>query len=121
MLFVALGFVVGSAVAQSNADYLKSLKGEAESVTLDKQTKAGSTSSVSKTVASKLDSGGSPGRLVSGLTIEQFEKVLQQNYIGSYLFYKRLNNGQKDEVYASYQGNPDPDSVRDIIQKVSKK
>jgi hypothetical protein len=120
-LFVALGLAVGSAVAQSNEDYLKSLEGEAESVILDKQTKAASTNTVSKTDASKLDSGALPGKLISGLTIGQFEKVLQQGYLGSYLFYKHLNKSQKDMVYASYQENPDPDSVRDIIQKVSKK
>jgi hypothetical protein len=116
---IVLGLFQSSIAAQSNADYLKSLKGEAESITLDKQTEVQSSGDrVSNTVSSPETVVGS---LISGLSIEQFEKVLQRNYIGSYLFYKRLSDSQKEEVYASYQGNPDPDSVRDKILKVSKK
>jgi len=118
-LLVVLGGATESSVAQTDADYLKSLEGEAESVALDAQTEFKTTASKKSTSAA--GSKGVPSSLVSGLAIEQFERVLQQNYIGSYLFYKRLSSSQKDEVYASYQGNPDPDSVRDKILKMSKK
>jgi hypothetical protein len=119
-ILVALGLVVGSVVAaQSNADYLKSLQGEAENVTLDKKTELETTRS--KISASVSGPGQISNSLVSGLTVEQFEKVLQKNYMGSYLFYKRLSDSQRAEVYSFYQGNPDPDSVRDKILKVSKK
>jgi hypothetical protein len=118
-VFFVFWFIAGSVVAQSNADYLKSLQGEAESITLDKATESNTArSKISETVA---DPGEVPSSLVSGLSVEQFEKVLQKNYIGSYLFYKRLSNSQKGEIYSFYQGNPDPDAVRDEILKVRKK
>jgi hypothetical protein len=119
-VLVALGLVVGSAAAaQSNDDYLKSLQGEAENITMDKQTEL-------EAIHGKISASVSaqeqiPNSLISGLSIELFEKVLKQNYMGSYLFYKRLNDSQKVEVYSFYQGNPDPDSVRDKILQVSKK
>jgi hypothetical protein len=117
--FFVCWFLAGSAAAQSNADYLKSLQGEAENITLDKETELKTNrSKISATVAGPDEA---PNSLVSGLSVEQFEKVLQKNYIGSYLFYKRLSNSQKDEVYSFYQGNPDPDAVRDEILKVRKK
>jgi hypothetical protein len=118
-VFFIFWFVTSSVTAQSNADYLKSLQGEAESITLDKETELKTTrSKVSSTVAGPDEA---PNSLISGLSVEQFEKVLQKNYIGSYLFYKRLSNSQKGEVYSFYQGNPDPDAVRDKILKVRKK
>jgi hypothetical protein len=118
-VFFVFWFIAGSVVAQSNADYLKSLQGEAESITLDKATESNTArSKISEPVA---DPGEVPSSLISGLSVEQFEKVLQKNYIGSYLFYKRLSNSQKGEIYSFYQGNPDPDAVRDEILKVRKK
>jgi hypothetical protein len=118
-VFFVFWFIAGSVAAQSNADYLKSLQGEAESITLDKATESNTArSKISETVA---DPGEVPSSLISGLSVEQFEKVLQKNYIGSYLFYKRLSNSQKGEIYSFYQGNPDPDAVRDEILKVRKK
>lgn len=119
LLLMALQLVMGSSMAQTNPDYLKSLEGEAENLTLDKETELKSTQSkISNSVAGTEES---PGSLTNGLTVEQFEMVLQKNYIGSYLFYKRLSNSQKKEVYAYYQNNPNPDLVRDKILQVSKK
>jgi hypothetical protein len=118
LLFV-LGSIVCSASAQTNSDYLKALEGEAEGVTLDKGTEAqAAQSKISNAVAGP---DQVPGSLINGLTMEQFEKVLQRNYIGSYLFYKRLSSGQKAKVFASYQENPNPDSVRNKILQVSKR
>ena len=106
-------------MAQASDEYLKSLQGEAETVTLDEQTQLHSQGTGNVPGVSPLE-GGEADSLVSGLTIQQFENVLKKNYIGSYLFYKRLNDNQKKEVFASYQENPSPDSVRNIILKVSK-
>lgn len=118
LLFI-LGSIVCSASAQTNSDYLKALEGEAEGVTLDKGTEAqAAQSKISNAVAGP---DQVPGSLINGLTMEQFEKVLQRNYIGSYLFYKRLSSGQKAKVFASYQENPNPDSVRNKILQVSKR
>ncbi len=106
-------------MAQASDEYLKSLQGEAETVTLDEQTQLHSQAAGNVPGVSPLE-GGEADSLVSGLTIEQFENVLKKNYIGSYLFYKRLSDNQKKEVFTSYQENPSPDSVRNIILKVSK-
>jgi hypothetical protein len=118
LLFI-LGSIVCSASAQTNSDYFKAPEGEAEGVTLDKETEVQTTQSTISNTAVGPDQA--PSSLISGLTIEQFEKVLQRNYIGSYLFYKRLSSGQKTEVFASYQENPNPDSVRNKILQVSKR
>lgn len=117
IFFIALSLAAGNALAQASDEYLKSLQGEAETVTLDEQTQVRPNDSVISGVSSE---GGGAGELVDGLSIEQFESVLQKNYIGSYLFYKRLSDNQKKEVFTSYQENPSPDSVRNIILKVSK-
>jgi hypothetical protein len=53
--------------------------------------------------------------------MEQFEATLKTNYIGSFLFYNRLTDAQKKEVYSFYQSNPDPEKIREKILQVSKK
>ena len=117
MSFVALGFVVSKATAQISDEYLKSIQGEAETVTLDEQTRVQAQEKAS-TASSIRDGGG--GGLENRLTMAQFESELQKNYIGSYLFYKRLSDAQKKEVFSVYLENPTPDAIREIILKVSK-
>ncbi|MDJ0882034.1 MAG: hypothetical protein QNJ56_10325 [Gammaproteobacteria bacterium] len=124
-MFILLGLFTKVAIAQANSDYLESLEGEASALTLDEETKTKTqnTQSSQGFDADKqwVNKGGAIVELKPGLTIEQFEIVLKNNYIGSYLFYKRLENVQKDEVFMFYQDNPDPKSIREKILKVSKK
>lgn len=122
---ILLNSYAGLAFAQANSDYLDSLEGEASGLTLDQETKttpqenqSGSNSVIS---GQWINQGGAIVELTPGLTIEQFEIVLKNNYIGSYLFYKRLENEQKDEVFLFYQNDPDPQGIRDKILQVSKK
>ncbi|MDJ0832530.1 MAG: hypothetical protein QNJ69_03345 [Gammaproteobacteria bacterium] len=110
--------------AQSSSDYLETLEGEASNLELDKRTKStGTASSIAAPSSSSFnpEQGGAITDLGPGLSVEQFEQILQRNYIGSYLFYKRLNDQHKQEVYAFYQSNPDPAKVRDKILQVSKR
>lgn len=120
-VFVLMFLFIGNASAQTSDDYLKSLQGEAETVTLDHQTELKTQSVKTQDNPQGLTGAAQGSGLVAGLTIEQFESVLKESYIGSYLFYHRLSDAKKGEVFASYQENPDPDSVREIILKVSKK
>ncbi len=112
------------AFAQSAADYLETLEGEASNLELDDRTKSsGTASSVAAPASSRLSSGegGAITDLSPGLSVAEFEQILQRNYIGSYLFYKRLKDHLKREVYAYYQSNPDPAKVRNKILQVSKR
>ena len=121
---VLFALLTGGAMAQSDDDYLKSLEGEASDLNLDSQTKSNASDGRKPAESSLGDWSGSDAGaikdLVPGLTIGQFEQVLKNNYIGSYLFYKRLSNQQKDEIFVFYQGNPDSKQVRDKILQVSK-
>ena len=117
-----LGFSTGLAIAQSSDSYLDAIEGEASELSLDQKTRA-------QPVESPRAVNVSPGaqeaeqfnQLVPGLTVAQFEQVLKRSYIGSYLFYNRLPNNLKDEVYESYLTDPNPDAVRAKIIEVSKK
>ncbi len=60
-------------------------------------------SAPSETIQQGLDQGG-------------FERVLQNNYYGSFLFYSRLNDQNKAVVYDEYKKNNDIDHLREIIR-----
>jgi len=126
LLSILLNGYSGMAAAQSNSDYLQTLQGEASNLNLDKETKVEEKKEGVSSTASSVSKGwgGQAGAIVEltpGLSIDQFETVLKNNYIGSYLFYKRLDNSRKDEVFRFYQENPDPSIIRNKILQVSKK
>ena len=125
-VLVLLWLFTGDSLAQSNGNYLESLKDEAASLNLDR-----SAQSVEKPPVSGLSTlteqrnadaehAGAIREFESGLTVQQFETLLKHNYIGSYLFYKRLNDAEKAEVYRYYQQNPNPKQVREKILELSK-
>ncbi len=117
-----LGFSTGLAIAQSSDSYLDAIEGEASELSLDQKTRAQSEdTSRSVNVAPGAQEGEQFNQLVPGLTVVQFEQVLKRSYIGSYLFYNRLPNNLKDEVYESYLTDSNPDAVRAKIIEVSKK
>ena len=114
--------------AQTNDDYLKTLEGEASGLDLDQKTKNNSKASGQQPSAESIgvkdlgeNQGGARTDLVPGLSLDQFEQILKRNYIGSFLFYKRMDDAQKQEVFTFYQENPDPQKVRDKILQISKK
>lgn len=109
---------------QKDADYLQSVAGEAAVETVDQKTVQQATSEASHTRLFKNggddERGGALVDLTAGLTLEQFVSVLKNNYIGSYLFYSRLKDSQKAQVYSYYQSNPDAALVRKKILQLSK-
>ncbi len=115
-------FFTKNTYAQANSDYLKSLEGEASTLHLDGQTeKLLSNNTGTPNSDSDSNKGGDISRLQPGLTLEQFEIAMKDNYIGSFLFYKRLAEEQKKRVYAFYQANPDPNKIREKILQEHKK
>ncbi len=124
---LCLHLFVNAAYAQSsNSDYLNSLEGEASGLELDGQTK--NLQKKSFAAKEKLFNGVAQGKkggaiaeLLPGLTIEQLGIVLKNNYMGSYLFFKRLSDSGQEEVYQFYKNNPDPQKVREKILQVNKK
>lgn len=123
LVFALLG--APSTIAQTT-NYLDALDAEATELKLDDGTKSQQQSAQQPSATSivseglNADQGGAISDLVPGLTQPIFEQVLEKNYIGSFLFYKRLNDNQKQQVYVFYQSNPDPDKVREKILQVSR-
>lgn len=115
-------------LAQTDDAYLDALEGEASDLTLDTQTHAGAAdkpqqaieASVSKEWQAGSGSETSQG-MVQGLSQQEFEEALQINYIGSYVFYQRLPDVQKAEVFVFYQTSQDPAEIRKKILQLAKR
>lgn len=107
--------------AQAEEDYLQSIDGEASDLNLDSQTK--SQESEVHLFSSDVDPGqaGAIKELASDLSLEQFQVVLKNNYIGSFLFFQRLSEEKQLEVYQYYLQNPDPQKIREKILQVNKR
>lgn len=115
-------FLLNSANAQQSDTLLDALENEASNLQLDDKTKNKNKNLTTTNIKSTSDvKGGAITDLTSGLSVELFEKILKENYIGSFLFYKRLSQSKKDEVYEFYQKNPDSVKVRKKILQVNKK
>ncbi len=111
---------VGSAVPVARADaYLDALQEAADKVRVDPLS-TGSTA----TVAPK-EFGPSDGRAVSqvkgniprGLDPAGLESLLKQGYVGSYAFFKRLSDEQKQRVFEAYEARPEITYIRDQIKQ----
>ena len=115
---------VDNGQAQSASGYLETLKDEASGLKIDSKSAADETtedrSSRLQDQGLAKDHAGAIEELETGLTIEQFAIRLKHNYIGSYLFFRRLNEEQQSEVFAFYQQNPNPQKIREKILQVSK-
>lgn len=115
-------FLLNSVNAQQSDTLLDALENEASNLQLDDKTKNKNKKLTSTNIKSISHvKGGAITDLTSGLSVELFEKILKENYIGSYLFYKRLSQSKKDEVFEFYQKNPDSVKVRKKILQVNKK
>ena len=71
-------------------------------------------------MAQTSDRAGGIEELSAGLPKTDFEDLLEHNYMGSYLFYKRLTAEQQQVVYEFYLQNPDPKEIRLHILRVKK-
>ena len=126
MLLFLLSLFAGSLWSQSESEYLNSLKGEASNLTLDLEARPTAQLSTQDrdTELSGNTSGSNAGaikELIPGLTVEQFEQILKNNYMGSYLFYSRLDDEDKMQVYGFYLNNPDSKKLREKILQLNKK
>lgn len=122
-----LSMYAGNVWSQSNAEYLKAIRGEANNLTIDTETKSTATKPVREKGGSAIridtekSQAGAIEELVPGLSVSEFEVILKNNYMGSYLFYKNLNDSDKDEVYSFYLQNPDPRKLREKILQLNKR
>jgi len=112
-----------NAVATDDA-YLKMLEGEAEEVSLDKSgqlkgvEQADGSSKEGITKKNWTWEGDLEGDILpSGLAQDEFASLLQQNFYGSFVFYRKLNSNDQDTVYYHYtKASPaDLDVIRQDI------
>ena len=110
-----------NAYSQDESLYLASLNAEANGLRLDKSTQKPVGSPVVKLVDVKIrgaddkNLGGAGTNLLDGLTFQQFEEVLKDNFMGSFYYYKHLESGQKDKVYSVYLRYTELDVIRRSI------
>jgi len=104
--------------AQANSSYLQLLEGEASNLTLDNKTKAKPNKST--TVKSSTDTTND-GSVPHGLSFKGFMDNLKVNYIGTYFFAKRLSTTNQNNIYTFYQNNNNPQDIRNLVIKLSKK
>ncbi len=61
------------------------------------------------------------GALPPQLTRPQFEDALQKSFFGTYMFYSKLGEADKESVYKEYQGNNQISRIRDKTMQLLKK
>lgn len=130
IITILLFFNSINSFAQSNDAYLNALQGEAADLTLDQQTKNKNTptlnpipTQVEPTISTGQNNSptNEDGKVPSGLSIEAFTNHIKANYFGTFIFMKRLNVAQKQEIYNFYTQNNDPQAIRSKVLSVSKK
>ncbi len=90
------------------ADYLSELEAEAKST--------GTQAEQPDASAWTPDKQGIASGLRKGMTHEEFEKSLHDNYYGSFLFYDKLSQWNKKQVFDVYQKSNDIEQVRNEIK-----
>lgn len=124
---ILLSSFAGGALSQSNSEYLESITGEAKGLKLDlgANPAEGAAANAQNSFATPNDPGkqqaGAIEELAPGLEQDKFEELLMNNYMGSYLFYKRLDDSEKKEAYGYYLQNPDPGKLREKIMQLKKR
>jgi len=124
-VFFSMFLFTADASAQGVSDYLNELEGEAAGLTLDSNSKSvnqnGGTS-IEPTTSDWNPEQQSISKegLGAGLTPNDFEKTLKSQYFGTYLFYKRLSDSGKQQVYQFYLNNTDPEAIREQVINISK-
>ena len=127
VFFMLISVFAANTWSQSSSEYLETISSEANKLSIDDDSQASITKPVQDRIAqSTISSDGSNQagaikELVPGLSVDEFEILLKNNYMGSYLFYKRLDDKEKKEIYDYYQENPDPGKLRIRILQIKKK
>ncbi len=126
-LLPLLMFFSSSAQSQSPQNYLDELKEEASDLKLDRGTRVieQKASPVQNPIVDSRGqaAGNQAGPIEgmgAGLSKQEFEQFLKVNYIGSYLFYRRLDDQGQADVYQFYLETPSPEQVREKILEVHK-
>ena len=92
----------------SDDEYLKMLEGEAEDVKLDQsgqiqeKEQVDSDSSVITKTNWKWEDDLEGDNLPPGLAQDEFATLLQQNFYGTFVFYRKLNSVDQQTVYYHY-------------------
>ena len=116
-LVLFLSFSSSLCLAQTNANYLQLLEGEASNLILDEKTKAKPKKSTKVSPSNiTLDNRGIP----KGLSFDDFMNNLKINYIGTYFFAKRLSAAKQNIIYKFYQTNNNPHDIRAQVIKINK-
>lgn len=92
LLGAAMAFAFSPSPHAADAGYLSALKAEAES------------------------GGPAQGKAVRGGDLGDFETWLSGKYAGSYAFYSKLNDNEKDAVFRAYRAGEGIDALRDRIR-----
>lgn len=95
-------------------DYLKALREEAMGGTPAEEKKA------APATTAPTSSTGIQTAIPKGLSQPQMEEWLMANYFGSYMFYNKLSDSNKQEVYSTYTSGGTISEVRDKIQALLK-
>lgn len=61
------------------------------------------------------------GGLPPNLSRPQFEEALKKNFFGTYMFYSKLGEADRETVYKEYQGNNQISNIRDKTMQLLKK
>jgi len=54
-----------------------------------------------------------------GVSIDAFESLLEEGYVGTFDFYRRLSEPKRKEVFAAYRGGASLDEVREKVIDLS--
>jgi hypothetical protein len=111
-LFTVLCIIIalGASSAQAADDYLKMLEAEAEDLHLDKSGQRENSGVVhSKPVDGRRDWDGEcdymDEAMLPGVVWEEFSSYIKQCYLGTYAYYRRLDDNLQRTIYNSYKKN----------------
>jgi hypothetical protein len=124
-LLISVSMLVAVPALAADDAYLKMLEGEAASVELDE---TGQLKQQQKQQAAESNAFQWTGRelnedsMPEGLDMDQFEAFLQENFYGTYMFFKKLNTTDKNTVHYRYSkaSKPDVENVRQNIMTLLK-
>ncbi len=96
--------------------YLDALKAAAGDVEVDPNSSQAVTDPGSDSPATPT-SGSDSTAIQAGLSQDAFERYLQQNFLGSFSFYRRLDSNLKRQIFEAYQERPEIEYLRQQIKQ----
>lgn len=116
---VMLCMLVSTPALAADDAYLKMLNGEAEELELDQSGQLKQEEQKSTHIKQSDMWGGElqSDEIPKGLSPEEFESVLKQNFYGTYMFFNKLDSADKQTVFYRYSkaGTPDTEVIRQSI------